>query len=147
VAVEPRDEMYSELVTQVGSLASTLGMVCRHELPLSAEGVAVVQALEPWLKREEEVQRWPGTSLLGNATATLRTYRVRNRVLEILGSSVSGLYEWTDGYPEDPSFLRADQSVILSVSAHEREAQLFLTETEAVALLLRCPGLDRCVAL
>jgi len=84
------------------------------------------------------VKQWPGTTLLGTRSATLIEYRCTDTLANGLLSLTDRLYGWLrPDLPEDLGFIRADGSVWMAATSHERFAFLDLSSDELTSLTLR----------
>ncbi len=144
-AREPARAAYRSLIELAGVRCATCGLILR-QWALPPRGGAVLSALAPFLLADEPVSAWPGTEMTMGYTCRQLRYRVSAELLKILSESVDGLYGWLRELPEDLHFLRADGSVWLQSTAHERLGLLWLTHAERSALAISARELDRVLA-
>jgi hypothetical protein len=128
----PTGEVYEDLLRTAAVFASLFGFIVRSPLVrLQASGRDVMESLAGFLQREEEVDTWPGTHLIGSRTSTRYVYSLTPASLDILLRASSSLYSWVNpGLPEDLHFLRQDGSTALGSVAQEKGVWLELTDAE-----------------
>ncbi|MGC4114480.1 MAG: hypothetical protein QM765_07690 [Myxococcales bacterium] len=131
IVEEPRGRSYRELLEKTRCLYTSFGLVEHRNMPLSAEGRAVLKRLAPFLISEDPAKKWPGTETY-MPTATVRRYLLSPNSEAVLMESARGLFDWRQpDLPEDLHLLRPDGSVLLASVAHEREAFIEATDGDA----------------
>jgi hypothetical protein len=143
--VEPSGTAYRELIAFCGSLATELLLVVREDMETGARVAAVLDQLQPYLRRCTRERAWPGTELLGSGALVYR-YAVHPSSLRLLSTMNTRLFDWVQPKaPEDLSFTRSTGEPILVTTAHESEGHLLLTDAELADLEARCPHLEPCL--
>jgi hypothetical protein len=133
VVDEPRGDSYRALLRFLKLTCDAVILVVRAAERMSPAAREVVNRLDRSLTGAAERGQWPGTALLGH-TARVYTYAFDNHCLEVIRSSVDGLYDWVGPErPEDLCILRGDAPCLTSIS-HERTAYLDLTPSEVEQL-------------
>jgi hypothetical protein len=144
VSQEPREECYDALVTFLERTCWSGQLVVRHGIKLEEAGREVLARLAQFGATQSESSTWPGTVLHGHTASVVR-FSLRKETLAILQGSARGLYDWLmPALPEDLAAFREDGSLVLGSIAHEADAFLELTDSEAE--LLVDSGLAECVS-
>jgi hypothetical protein len=139
---EPRGSAYTRLVDWLALRATSFLFVVREGVSLNESGQARLEAFRYFGACRESVTRWPGTELV-DEVADVWAGRLEPETVELLKSSVGGLYEWEPpNLPEDLCFRRADGSALLVSTTHERDSYFCLSEAEAGELRSGLVGLD-----
>lgn len=139
---EPTGALYHELLDAAQEVCSHALLVLQHIIKPDLGANEVLNRLEPFRVRSEELAEWPGTRLFLGYTATVMTYRYESGFINALHEISDRLYGWElPSLPEDLCFLRADASPWLVTIAHERDSYLELTNDEKDHLLARLPEL------
>jgi hypothetical protein len=108
-------------------------LIQRNEL--SQTGLAQLSALEFFGDSVSKVSEWPGTQLLGGATALAHRFSLTQGCVEELAKVVpSPLYRGGPGSLEDLCFLRCDKSPMMASITHEQDCFFLLFEEEVVVL-------------
>lgn len=139
----PRDVSgYRALLRSVAALASSAGLIVRSpKVQLSARADSLLAALTPFLLATEDVDRWPGTQLIGDRKSRRFLYRLAPESIALLVSAATGIFDWVNPeLPEDLHLLRADGTVVLGTVAQEEDAWLELTAAELGSLLAESPA-------
>ncbi len=138
---EPKDAEYSRLLRTLSCFCKYALLVVRPTIPLSPYGREVLQALEQDIVIQEERQEWPGTRLVGGS-AIVYLIRLTHSALETLCGKANRLYAWEQPHlPEDLCLMRNEAEPMLVSISHERDAYLFLSEGEWLALSSALPNL------
>jgi hypothetical protein len=133
VVEEPRGDSYRALLRFLKLTCNAVILVVRAPERLSSAAREVVNRLDRSLIGSAESGQWPGTTLARH-TARVYTYAFDDHCLEVIRSSVEGLYDWVGpDRPEDLCILRGDAPCLTSIS-HERTAYLDLTPSEVEQL-------------
>ncbi|WP_291377746.1 hypothetical protein [Demequina sp.] len=133
-AVVPvRDELYKELLERVCPFAHYAGLVIRSEqVRLTTGGAAVLDQLEPFLVRREDVKSWPGTLLIGTRVSRRDLFALTPESIDVLKSAASELSAWVNpDLPEDLHLLREDGTTVLGSVAQHEDAWLELDDWES----------------
>jgi hypothetical protein len=152
-AQEPRAGVYRRLISVLAPMAHRALLVERilHTNDgvvfggFSPEGERLHLRIHPWCAVEEERSEWPGTQLLGGATALVREYALSSEVISALQTTVEGLYEWQGGLPEDLAFLRENGEPMMFAISHENDGGVTLHPEERERLLRECPEIASCL--
>jgi hypothetical protein len=128
---EPAELTYAELVRFCCSVSASMILVVRDpEIdpgPLIQNRLA---RLQPFFVTSSRSMSWPGTQLLADE-ATVYRHRIAPGLESEMLVLASRLFEWVHpDAPEDPCFLRGDDSPVLVTISHERDAYLLLTRQE-----------------
>jgi hypothetical protein len=150
---EPRAETYRGLISVLATMAHRALLAERilhtHDGVVfggfSPEGERLHLRIHPWCAVEEERSEWPGTQLLGGATALVREYALSSEVISALQTTVEGLFEWQSGLPEDLAFLREDGEAMMFAISHENDGGVALHPEERERLLRECPEITSCL--
>lgn len=138
---EPRGDVLRELLRAATRSATSAMLILRDDLGLGDAGQALLDRLEPHRLETRRASAWPGTELLGSQ-ATLARFALTPPVLEALLDATDALYGWRQPeLPEDLALVRADGTVWLASTAHERDAFLELTAEEYDDLVGAMPEL------
>lgn len=138
---EPRGDVLRELLRAATRSATSAMLILRDDLGLGDAGQALLDRLEPHRLETRRASAWPGTELLGSQ-ATLARFALTPPVLEALLDATNALYGWRQPeLPEDLALVRADGTVWLASTAHERDAFLELTAEEYDDLVGAMPEL------
>jgi hypothetical protein len=144
LADEPRGEQYRALLSRALKECAVAELVVRDGLGQNRSMHETLERLDKVRLSTREVSEWPGTRLL-DGTANVHAFRLCAESMDVFASAVDGLFEWTQpSNPEDLSLLRADGSIWLASTSHERDAFLELDEHEARALAQDVSGLWLC---
>lgn len=137
----PSGERYLQLIGE-GQRHSDRFMLVRAGSNLqSAEAAAFIASLAPYLVSTNHESSWPGTQMLGGATAEVSIFRLTPDSAERL-SVVDRLFGWrAPHFPDDLCFLRAEGKPWLVTTTHERDAYFFLENSERRDLERRLPWL------
>ena len=139
---EPRGATYAALLRFAQRKKWYALLVTRLPEWIDSECRDILGKLETFLLSEREIKAWPGTTLHGNASAIVRTYRLEEQATEMLMSSVQGLWGWQHpSRPEDLCFLREDGVPVLTTIAHEKDAYFEMNESEFEELRTNVPGM------
>lgn len=139
---EPRGAAYRALMETVWPLTTHLLLVVRDETRLAESGVRFLERIQEDLVSVERSREWPGTSLYGDARATVSRFRASPRVLETLLNAAHSLYSWTQPeLPEDPSLLRDTDEPLLTTMTYEEAAFLDLLPEELELIHSAAPTL------
>lgn len=134
--------LYHELLDAAQEECSHALLVLQHIIKPDPGANEVLNRLEPFRVKSEELTEWPGTKLFLGYTATVMTYRYEPEFISVLHDISDRLYAWElPSLPEDLCLLRVDGSPWLVTIAHERDSYLDLTNNEKDYLLARLPGL------
>jgi hypothetical protein len=124
---EPRWEAYRALIDALAGYSTTILLVAREQLKVSAEAEQVFERLLPFRQRQERTSEWPGTHLIGHF-ALVNHYPTSPGVIEIIQTAVDRLYDWKQPKrPEDLCLLDASGEPTLVTIAHEKEAWVTLS--------------------
>lgn len=93
------------------------------------EWLSLLNVLQPYVFKQEDVTEWPGTKLL-EGNAILFRFRFNLESASRLRLHASSLFDFIEPYPEDLCLYRADGSPLLISIAHERDAYLELSQGE-----------------
>ncbi len=128
---EPRGDGYRALVHFIADSGATAGLVLReHRNSVNASAADLLDALAPFVVRDERVASWPGTQLAAH-TARLVRFALTPETAGILRERAEGLYGWLQpDLPEDLCAWRGDGSLLLASIAHERDGWLELEPVE-----------------
>lgn len=131
---EPCGAAYNQLIDACCRVATTFGLIVRDPSKSPAEAlVGQLDAARAYECDVTTVHEWPGTVLLGSEPATLHRYTVDARSRAFLLSATDCLFGWIHPQSaEDLCFFRADGTVILTTTSHERDAYLTLTQAEVL---------------
>ncbi|MEO7110004.1 MAG: hypothetical protein ABI183_06175 [Polyangiaceae bacterium] len=129
---EPLGKAYIELIDACCRVAATFGLIVRESSLALPEGLSrQLERNRPYQSEVLSVQQWPGTVLLGSERALLYRYNVAPGSAAFLASAIDHLFGWVHPQlPEDLCFFRADGSVLLTTTSHERDGYLTLTHEE-----------------
>ncbi len=132
---------YGCILDYASTVCGSLSLVVRTSLMLSASGYLVLEKLNPFLVEISEVNKWPGTILLGG-TASLYKFAYNRESGTLLKEVASNVFDWIQpDFPEDLCLYRPDGSVWLTTISHERDAYLSVTSIETEEIKLICPDL------
>lgn len=122
-------------------VASTVGLVVHSDrVRLGPRALALFERMDPYLVSKTAVTEWPGTRLIGERKAILRTYRFTNAAADSLVAAAERLYAWVNpDLPEDLHLLRRDGSLVLGSITQEHEAWMDLTDEEYASLVSQAP--------
>ena len=141
-----RGQLLERVLRGIAPLCTEMLVVVRSDEELRDGGRALLARLEPHRRRTTETSVWPGTRLFGQ-TATAHVYSCSEPVLSEVWSDDRGLYDWRQPkWPEDPCFLRADGTAVLTTVSHEETAYVELGPDEASTLLSAIPELSDVLA-
>ena len=126
LAQTPSRETYASLLFGLLPFASMCGFIVTSRAePRSAMEAIVLDALDPFLLRIEDVTSWPGTEVKDGTSSTRYLYRLSKTALEILLNNSSDLYDWQFPFlPADLHLQRDDASTVLGTIAVHRRAWL-----------------------
>jgi hypothetical protein len=131
---------YRTLLTFLSGISSQFSLVVQEQFGRTENLEAIVNALRPYCLGSSERNEWPGTVLL-YGTASVLTYRVCPDSIALMSTAASDLYSWRQPErPEDVAFYRSSGSVVLETIVHERDARVFLTDTEVGGLRALLPN-------
>jgi hypothetical protein len=133
----PTGATYRDLVSSVAAFAASIGLIIRSpRVQLSSHADAVLAALSPFLISDEEVNRWPGTELVGRRRSRRLTFSLEPASLDVLLGEAASLVDWVNpDLPEDLHLLRADGSTVLGTVTQEEDAWLELDDAELGQLM------------
>ena len=136
IVEEPRDDVYRSLLAWCASRCTTGLVLVRDTNTITENATRIIDSVAPEITSVEQTQQWPGTTLLGaNDYATLYRFRLTPLTIDLTITAVDGLYEWAGpNKPEDLCLLRSDGAALLVTIAHERDAYLSLTTSEAAEI-------------
>lgn len=124
-----RDEAYIQLLELAGRYCTSALVVCRSGL--NQEGLECLDRLRPFTIESTERSEWPGTRLWKH-TATVHFFVLNVESIKLLKSSAHAIGDWYyPNLPEDPCFLRADDTPWFQSTVHEDWAALRLSLEEA----------------
>jgi len=136
-----KGEAYVRLLHHALSQCDSFTLVIRHSIDVNATAEAVLNRLEPYLTRRDEIAEWPGTLLL-DGTAQVNTFKLSPPTASVLAEVADGLFSWTQPeLPEDLCLIKKDGEPWLVTIAHEEDAYLVLSAEESAALTESIPGL------
>jgi hypothetical protein len=116
-----------------------VGFVVSDGESLSDQGKALIRGAEARHAAKRAVTEWPGTAISGTGTVTMYLMPAESN-LDLILSAAPNLYGWVNyDLPEDPFFLRDDNSALLTTTAHEEHAHLTLTSAELEQLQTELP--------
>jgi len=142
IVTEPVDDLYDRLISFVAERSSTFSLTLVDVARKNVHALSVVESLAPHLIRSEETRVWPRTELMEGYTALYHTYRVAGAALAAIRKLSRRLYAWqAPDFPDDLCFYRPDGSYVLTTTAHEREADLDLTDSDYRQLQAELPEL------
>jgi hypothetical protein len=140
-SVEPRSEMFADLLICGLSYCSAGLLVVRPSLGLSDKAQAFLKDLAPFITGVDEASSWPGTDLL-HGNATIYRFSFVERVHDLIRSVSEGLYDWRQPLlPEDLCLLRADGEPWLISISHEGDAAVLITGDERTEIEQSFPDL------
>lgn len=137
---EPTGAAYRKLLGVALAECATFQLVHkRREMTPSVR--SVLSQLDPFLIEKLRGNTWPGSEAVG-WQAELYRFRLTPDSAAVLERVAHGLYSWTQlDLPEDPSFVRADGSLWLATTTHERDAFFELNSDELNRLVASVPDL------
>jgi len=139
ITAEPRGDQLKQLFEAAAEVCNRF-LVVRTDMPLRAEGTALLTRLRPMLLTEEETDTYPG-GILPWGTLTVLTYELTPRVLELATKATDRLFDWLEpDLPNDPCFLRDGDPWMITM-ASDREAILVLSDGERDRVLNSVRGL------
>jgi hypothetical protein len=134
---EPRDQSYDALLDGLTELSTSILLVVREQLRLSAIGRELLDSLLADRTHHRRTASWPGTELIGHY-ADVSHFKAVPRVTAVLKKHARALYDWQQPErPEDLCFLAAGGSPTLTSVAHERQACVCLRPSELAQLRSR----------
>jgi hypothetical protein len=136
-----RADLYRGLVAAGHRRDLSALLVVRGVHELSPRGQELLSALAGSLVAHSSTSEWPG-SRMQDAEASVNQYALTEATTAMLAAAAGGLYDWmAPKLPEDLCFIRPDGTPWLVSVAHERDAYVLLSQTEAVELLAELPAL------
>jgi hypothetical protein len=140
IVEEPRREGYRSLVRFLRGKCDNAILVVRDLGTMGAAARDILKRLSPVLVDRADSDHWPGTKLVGHA-ARVHRYTLNEACIEVIRSTVEGLYEWVSPErPEDLCLLRGEVACLTTIT-HERTAYLDLTPAECEELRAASPHL------
>jgi hypothetical protein len=141
LAMPPTGRVHHDVLRSVASLSTVVGLVVRSpKVQLTTRAQSLLAALSPFLVANEEVDRWPGTELVGGRKSRRLLFRLEPASLDLLIAATTGLFDWVNPQlPEDLHLLRSDGTTVLGTVAQEEDAWLELDEDELRQLRSSAP--------
>jgi hypothetical protein len=140
--VEPRGDLYSEILDFAVGECKVALLVNRVQLKMAKHGTDVLDQLKPFLKNAVESAEWPGTELFSGETAMVYRYVFGPECADILKRVANSFYDWTQPeFPEDLCLLKDDETPWLVSIAHEKDSYFCLSQDEKNRLLDSIPRL------
>ena len=131
---EPIGDAYKKLITLAMAVCDEFILVKRDQLPLNQSGHNFIERIKPFLKEIKKQDNWPGTRLSGHY-ADVYYFKCTEELIEILTSSVEGLYSWIQPNTlEDLCFFKNQKEWLVTVS-HERMGRINTSEESEVLKL------------
>ncbi len=141
ITEEPCGETYHRLLDFTQRHCESFSLVWQQQLDFDAQAREVEEALSPFLIREQESSRWPGTRLL-SGTARVCHFRLTPQSVSVLQAAGS-LYAWrAPSRPEDLAFYTHEGDCFLGSIAHESDAFLDSAAVSVADLQAEVPGLQ-----
>ncbi len=84
----------------------TMGLLV-VQFPLGPHGLTFLHWLRPFVTKTAEQSEWPGTQILGSASAVYY-FSLSEDCVDLLASTGSSMFGWRSGLPEDLALLRQD---------------------------------------
>jgi len=126
-------EQYSRLLDLAIQFGGSFVLVNRAGL--STDGDQLLRFLSPFVVCANRGAAWPGTRLLGGATAEIHKVSLTVDSLNVLRQAARSVWDWLGPrYPEDLGFLRPSGKPWFVSIAHEQDAFFKLVETERAAV-------------